>query len=174
MASARGSARLPPYRNGSRLPRQRTVPEPTCAPQVVDWLADALRFLAAQDIPLPDVVAELVEQFRESAAPVAFARKWVRRRALLPLTCARVPKSRCPCPASPPSPRLTSPAPTTSPCCSPCRLPFTTKSLPHVSGHSDRPDREAGHVRAGRFEPHALWDGVAEELDRWLQVNPRA
>jgi hypothetical protein len=61
-------------------------PEPITVSIVVDWLAERLRILAGQKIPLPDVVAEIAEQLRESASPVGFARKWVRRRAMLPLT----------------------------------------------------------------------------------------
>jgi len=150
-----------------------TVPEPISAPQVVDWLAERLRFLAAKDIPLADVVAELAEQFRESAAPIAFARKWARRRALLPLTRPAAVK-----PMSVPGLPVESALDLARANYLPLLFPLPQPLHDEVSRLICRAIRSAQIERPDTFEQvalnlNALWDGVAEELDRWLQVNPR-
>lgn len=147
--------------------------EPICAPPVVDWLAERLQSLAAQDIPLSDVVAELVEQFRESASPVAFARKWMRRRALLPLT--RLGAER---PLSVPSLPVESALDLARANYLPLLFPLPPPLHDEVSSLMCRAVRTAQIERPDTFEQvavdlNALWHGVAEELDRWLEVNPR-
>ncbi len=148
-----------------------SIPEPIGVLPVVDWLAERLRSLAAQDIPLADVVAELAEQFRESASPVAFARKWVRRRALLPLTRAGGPMS---VPGLPVESALDLARANYLPLLFPLPPPLHGE----ISRFMCRAVRTAQIERPDTFEQvvlslNALWDGIAEELDRWLQVNPR-
>jgi hypothetical protein len=148
-------------------------PEPITAPPVADWLADRFRSLAAQEIPLPDVVAELAELFRVSAAPVAFARKWAKRRALLPLTRPSAEK-----PLSVPGLPSESALDLARANYIPLLFPLPSPLHEEVSRLMCKAVRTAQLERPDALESavlslNALWDGVAEELDRWLQINPR-
>lgn len=150
-----------------------TVHEPICAPPVVDWLTERLRSIAVQEIPLSDVVSELVEQFRESASPVAFARKWMRRRALLPLTRLGLERSM-----SVPGLPVESVLDLARANHLPLLFPLPPPLHDEVSSLMCRAVRTAQIERPDTFEQvainlNALWYGVAEELDRWLEINPR-
>ena len=103
----------------------------------------------------------------------SFARNWVRRRALLPLTrpAADQPLSMPGCPLSPHSDLARASD-------SPAAVPAAAPLHDEVSRLMSRAVRTAQIERPDTFEQvvlslNALWDGVAEELDRWLQVNPR-
>src|SRR5262249_34840393 len=131
------------------------------------------RVLAAQDIPLTDVVAELAEQFRESASPAAFARKWAKRRALLPLTRPAAERPLA-VPGLPSESALDIARANYLPLLFPLPAPLHDE----VSRLMCKSVRTAQLERPDTFEQavlslNALWDGVAEELDRWLQINPR-
>jgi hypothetical protein len=148
-------------------------PEPITVSPVVDWLAERLRFLAGQEIPLADVVAEIAEQFRESAAPLGFARKWARRRAMLPLTRPSAEK-----PLSIPGLPSESVLDLARANYLPLLFPLPPPLHEEVSRLMCKAVRTAQIERPDTFEQvvlslNALWDNVAEELDRWLQINPR-
>jgi len=148
-------------------------PEPITVSPVVGWLAESLRQLAGQEIPLTDVVAELVEQFRDSACPSTFARKWARRRALLPLTSPSTDK-----PLSVPGLPSESLLDLARAKYVPLLFPLPAPLHEEVSRLICKAVRTAQIEKPDTFEQvvlslNALWDGVAEELDRWLQINPR-
>jgi hypothetical protein len=146
---------------------------PIDAPPLMDWLAERLRSLATQVIPVSEVVADLAEQLRASGAPIPFARSWVRRKALLPLTRPGANKP------------LTVPGLSSDAALDLARANYLPELFPlpqplqsDVSHLMSEAVKIAQLERPDTFEPavlslNALWEGVAEELDRWLQVNPR-
>lgn len=149
------------------------VPEPLAAAPVVEWLSEQLRSLAQREIPLPEVAADFAELLREDACPVSFAQEWLRRRALLPLIRPAIERHLS-------LPGLRSESPQDLARASYIPLPFPLPAPIHaeVSRHMCQAVRIAQIERPDTFEQvvtslNALWDGVAEELDRWLQVKPR-
>ncbi|MBP3955361.1 hypothetical protein J8F10_08720 [Gemmata sp. G18] len=149
------------------------VSEPLGLAPLTDWLSEQVRLLAASTIPMPDVVADLAEHLRESASPVTFANRLLRRRALLPLTRPAIDRPLT-------VPGLPSESPQDLARAGYLTLPFPLPDPMHgeISRLMCRAVRSAQIERPDTFERavanlDALWDGVDAELDRWLQVNPR-
>lgn len=151
----------------------KDVPEPLALPQVLDWLYERFRQLAAPVIPLAEVIADLAEQMRETAAPASFAKALIRRCALLPLIRPSVDRALS-------VPGLGSESAQDIARAKYVPLPFPLPEPMHaeVCRQMSRAVRTAQLERPETFEQvvttlNALWDGVSDELDRWLQVNPR-
>jgi hypothetical protein len=148
-------------------------PEPIRMAPVMDWLVEQFQSLAAQVITLPDVVAGLAGELRESGAPVAFACDWVRRKALLPLTRPAADRS------------LAVPGLSPESALNLARANYLSALFPLPQPlHADVSRLFSQAVRIAQIEKpldfegavvslNALWDGVAEELERWLEINPR-
>lgn len=149
------------------------VPEPLQLAPVIDWLYEQFRSLAAQVIQPPDIVADLAEQLRESASPSAFAKVWLRRRAMLPLIRPALDR-----PLAVPGLPSESPQDLARANYLPLPFPLPEPMQAEVSRHMTRAIFSAQLDHPDAFEKvalslNAIWDGTAEELDRWLQVNPR-
>lgn len=149
------------------------VIEPLGLPPVSEWLSEQVRLLAASAIPVPDVVADLAEQLRDSAAPVTFAKHLLRRRALLPLLRPAIDRPLA-------VPGLPSESPQDLARAGYLPLPYPLPAPMHgeISRLMCRAVRSAQIEHPDTFDRavanlDALWDGVDAELDRWLQVNPR-
>lgn len=149
------------------------VPEPLSLPQVVGWLYASFRQLAAASIPLSEVVADFAEKLRETAAPVRFAKELIRRRAMLPLI--RPGADRV---LSITGIAIESPQDIARAKYIPLLFPLPEPMHTDVCLQMSRAVRTAQLERPETLERvvmtlNALWDGVSDELDRWLQVNPR-
>ena len=153
--------------------RSKDVSEPVTIPQVVDWLYERFRQLAALAIPMSEVVADLSEQLREKAEPVNFAKGLIRRSALLPLIRPSIDRALS-------VPGLASESAQDIARAKYIPLPFPLPEPMHsdICRQMCKAVRTAQLERPETFEQVALtlnafWDGVSDELDRWLQVNPR-
>jgi hypothetical protein len=151
----------------------KDVSEPITLAPVAEWLCERVRILAAASISMPDVVADLAEQLRDTAAPVTFARQWLRRRAMLPLLRPAIDRFLS-------IPGLAADSPQDLARAGYLTLPFPLP--PDIQADVSRLMCKA--VRSAQIERpdtfaqvvanlNAMWDGVDAELDRWLQVNPR-
>jgi hypothetical protein len=149
------------------------VTEPLRLPPVSEWLSEQVRLLGVSNIPMPDVVADLAEQLRESASPVTFAKQLLRRRALLPLLRPALDRLLV-------VPGLPSESPQDLARAGYLPLPYPLPAPMHgeISRLMCRAIRSAQIERPDVFDRavanlEALWDGVDVELDKWLKVNPR-
>src|SRR5262249_42063525 len=128
---------------------------------------------ASQVIQPADVVADFAEQLRDSASPTAFARRWVRLRAMLPLFRPGLDR-----PLTVPGLPGESPQDLARANYLPLPFPLPAPMQVEVSKHMSRAVLSAQLDHPETFEKvalslNAIWDGTAEELDRWLQANPR-
>lgn len=149
------------------------IPEPLRIDTVIDWFYERFRTLAALVISPSDIVADLAEQLRESASPSGFARTWLRRRALLPLIRPGLDR-----PLAVPGLPAESPQDLARANYLPLAFPLPTPVHSEVSKIMSRAVLSAQLDHPESFEKvalnlNAVWDGTAEELDRWLQANPR-
>lgn len=149
------------------------ITEPLQLAAVVDWLYERFRVLAGIAIHSQDVVADFAEQLRESASPSLFARTWLKRRALLPLIRPGLDR-----PLTVPGLPLESMRDLTLANYLPLQFPLPPPMHSEVSKLMSRAVLSAQLDHPETFEKaamslNAIWDGTAEELDRWLQANPR-
>lgn len=149
------------------------VPEPLSLPQVVGWLCERFRQLSAQVIPPSEVVANLTEQLRETASPSSFAKGLIWRCAILPLIRPDIDRALS-------GPGLPSETAQDIARAKYVPLPFPLPEPMHaeISRQMSRAVFTAQLERPETFEQvamtlNAFWGGVSDELDRWLQVNPR-
>lgn len=151
----------------------KEVPEPVTLPQVVEWLSERFRQLSSQAIPLSEVVADLTEQLRETGSPSLFSKGLIRRCAILPLIRPGIDRA------------LSVPGLPSETAQDIARAKYVPLSFPlpepmhtEVCRQMSRAVRTAQLERPETFEKvamtlNAFWGGVSDELDRWLQVNPR-
>jgi hypothetical protein len=149
------------------------VAEPLRLDALVDWFYERFRTLAALAIPPQDVVAAFAEQLRESASPSNLARTWLRRRAILPLIRLGLERPLTVPGLPPESPQdvarakyLPLPFPLPAPIHSEVSRLMRQAVLSAQLNHPESFEKVA-------LSLNAVWDGTAEELDRWLQANPR-
>lgn len=149
------------------------VPEPLTFPHVVEWLCERFRQLSSQAIRSTEVVADLTEQLREKASPCSFAKGLIRRCAILPLVRPGIDRAlRVPGIVSDSAQDIARANKV------PLLFPLPDPMHTEVSRLMSRAVRTAQLERPETFEQvattlNALWGGVSDELDRWLQVNPR-
>lgn len=149
------------------------VIEPLRLDAVIDWFYKQFRTLAGLVIAPQDVVADFAEQLRVSASPSKFARTWLKRRALLPLTRPGLDRPLTVAGLPPESPQDLARTNYL-----PLSFPLPTSMHSEVSKLMSRAVLSAQLDHPESFEKvalslNAVWDGIAEELDRWLQANPR-
>jgi PglZ domain len=140
---------------------------------VADWFRDSLSAAASKNGLSRDVIHDLVAALEQAGSPVEFARSWLRRRALLPLAewGGKNPLRTAGLDIGTVQQRALA-----------RRLPLVFP-LPETL-HKEVCERMRRAVQTGRvqypgsFEDavlhlNALWDGVAEELAVWLEMEPR-
>ena len=140
---------------------------------VKEWFRNSLLAVAGKSIDEKDVVDRLVATMTLSPSPGHFAREWLRRKALYPLAeygadnLLQLPGLNI---GSPVERALARRVPLVFP------LPAPVHN--EVSDCMRRAVRTARIQYPTRFEDavlrlNALWDGLAEELQGWLEIQPR-
>ena len=143
-------------------------PEP-----VKQWFRDSLLAVAGRSIAAKDVLDRLLAGMAASPSPAEFARNWLRRKALYPL--AEYGNENV---LQLPGLNIGSPVERILVRHIPLVFPLPAPLHREVCDCMRRAVRTARMQHPTRFEDavlrlNALWDGLAEELQGWLEIQPR-
>jgi hypothetical protein len=136
---------------------------------VYDWLVDKFKSVAASAISSPEALTYLAGKLANASSPACFANEWIKRSAMLPLLKMSSPLR---------IPNLSFGSPADLAYAKHIPLLFPNPMGRAISEQMKQAITGA-RINGKSFTEvvlslNAVWDGVAEELDQWLKINPRA
>lgn len=152
-----------------KVAQATSFPSGSQSGSIHEWLVNKFKSVASSTIDSPETLRYLADKLANAASPSRFAQEWSTRTAMLPLlkvaSPLRIPNSSFDSPIDLVHAKY---LPLLFPC--PCEKTISEKMKQAIN----RARNNGKDFTEVVLALNAIWDGVAEELDQWLKINPRA